>query len=299
MHSDPRAERVIESAQRQVQAGRAPEAAALLQTLVNDLARSSAHRDQRRAAFEMLIDLLQALGRDARLSKVFQQYAGAYAHAPDAEFDRLYVAGLLATRTSALPLRRRDRFHWLIGELDKILALEGAVAECGCYRGLSSYLICSRLKQHRAAFDGSGYQIYDSFQGLSAPQAEDSGPAPEGAQSPHPSDVQPGRFSASLAEVKRALAAFPGVEYFPGWIPQAFPATSDRQYRFVHVDVDLYRPTRDSFEYFWPRLVPGGVMVCDDYNWTGARRAVEEFCGARGARFQPSPFNQAVIYRPR
>jgi len=287
----------MESAKRLLQAGHAADASTLLQTLVNDLARSPAHRAQRRAAFELLIEQLQTLGRDARLSKVFQQYAGAYAQTPDAEFDRLYVAGLLATRTNALPLRRRDRFHWLIAALAKTLALEGDVAECGCYRGLSSYLICTRLRQHDANFDGSGYQIYDSFQGLSAPQAADTGPAPEGAQSPHPTDVRQGRFSASLAEVKQALSAFPGVEYFPGWIPEAFPATTDRRYRFVHVDVDLYQPTRDSFEYFWPRLVPGAVMVCDDYNWTGARRAVEEFCSARGARFEATPFNQAVITR--
>jgi len=297
MQSDARAERVIDSAKRLLQAGHAADAAAMLQTLVSDLARSNAHRDQRRAAFEMLIDLLQALGRDDRLSKVFQQYSREYASTQDAEFDALYVAGLLTTRTRALPLRRRDRFHSLIGELDKVLALEGDVAECGCYRGLSSYLICSRMKQHRADFDGTGYQIFDSFQGLSAPQAEDTGPAPEGAQSPSPGDVQAGRFSASLADVKRALSAFPSVEYFRGWIPEAFPATTDRRYRFVHVDVDLYRPTRDSFEYFWPRLVSGAVMVCDDYNWTGARRAVEEFCDSRGARFRATPFNQAVIYR--
>ena len=299
MQSDARAERVIETAKRLLRAGRAADAAALLQTLVNDLARSSAHRDQRRTALEMLIDLLQALGRDARLSKVFQQYSGEFGQSRDSDFDRLYVAGLLATRTSALPLRRRDRFHCLLTELDKTLMLEGDVAECGCYRGLSSYLICSRLKQHSAAFDGHGYQIFDSFQGLSAPQEVDTGPAPEGAQSPSPNDVQQGRFSASLAEVKKALSAFPGVEYFPGWIPAAFPETTHRRYRFLHVDVDLYQPTHDSFEYFWPRLVPGAVMVCDDYNWTGARRAVEEFCSARGAQFRATPFNQAVIYRSR
>jgi len=299
MYSDGRAERVIESAKRLAQTGRAADAAALLQTLVNDLARSTANRELRRVAFEMLINLLQAMGRDARLSKVFQQYSGEYARTRDLDFDRLYVTGLLTTHTSALPLRRRDRFHWLIQELDKTLPLEGDVAECGCYRGLSSFLICSRLKQHCAAFDGRGYQIYDSFQGLSAPQAVDTGPAPEGAQSPHPNDVQQGRFTASLAEVKQALSSFPGVEYFPGWIPAAFPETAERRYRFVHVDVDLYQPTRESFEYFWPRLAPDAVMVCDDYNWTGARRAVEEFCSARGALFRATPFNQAVIYRSR
>ncbi len=98
--------------------------------------------------------------------------------------------------------------------------------------------------------------------------------------------------------MQRGLAPFPGIAYFPGWIPEAFAPDNPNRYRFVHVDVDLYQPTLDSFEYFWPRLVPGGTMVCDDYNWPGAKRAVETFCARVGVEFGTSPFNQAWFSRP-
>ena len=32
-----------------------------------------------------------------------------------------------------------------------------------------------------------------------------------------------------------------------------------------HIDVDLYRPTLDSLEYFFPRMAAGGVIINDDY----------------------------------
>ena len=59
--------------------------------------------------------------------------------------------------------------------------------------------------------------------------------------------------------------------------------------------MDLYQPTKASFERFWPQLVPGGVMVCDDYNWPGGKRAAEEFAAAAGAAFSVTSSNQAVF----
>jgi hypothetical protein len=53
----------------------------------------------------------------------------------------MYQAGLNATGTGITPLHRRDRFFSLVQLFRKTLTLEGMVAECGCFRGLSSYLL--------------------------------------------------------------------------------------------------------------------------------------------------------------
>jgi len=50
--------------------------------------------------------------------------------------------------------------------------------------------------------------------------------------------------------------------------------------------VNLHQPTRAATEFCWDRLVPGGIMVFDDYGWPatfGARTAIDEVCAARGA----------------
>jgi len=292
-----RGARIIEEAKRLYAGGRAMEAGGLLQSLVDQLARDPAAAGERGIAIEMLLELYFAQGRDGRLAKLFRRYVADYCEEQDARFDDAYLAGIFATRTGPLPLRRRNRFLNLMRQFERCLALDGLVAECGCFKGLSSFLMCSRLRQHDGAFTGRGYQIFDSFEGLSAPQAEDALGADSGASAPHALDVQAGRFAARLDDVKRALAPFPGIAYFPGWIPNAFPKEGGAPCRFVHVDVDLYQPTRDSLEHFWPRLVPGGLMVCDDYNWPGGKRAVDEFCRARGIALEITPTQQAVMRR--
>jgi hypothetical protein len=106
-----------------------------------------------------------------------------------------------------------------------------------------------------------------------------------------------GHFAASLDEVREALCAFPRIEYFPGWIPEAFPDEPGARYRFVHLDVDLFQPTRDSLEYFYPKLIPGGMIVCDDYGWPGARKAIDDFCARTGVTVQANVHLQACIVR--
>jgi len=66
-----------------------------------------------------------------------------------------------------------------------------------------------------------------------------------------------------------------------GWIPDSFGEEhAGRAYAFVHLDVDLYEPTKASLEFFYARMPQGGVIVVDDYasaTFPGARLAVEEF----------------------
>ena len=266
-------------------------------SVVASLPRTVETAPERAWAYEQIINLRIEDGRPARALRIFKQYLGDCAPAADAAYDAMYQTGLNATGTGITPLHRRDRFFSLVQLFRKTLALEGMVAECGCFRGLSSYLLCSTLQQADAAFDGRGYRIFDSFAGLSAPSQEDAIEG-EGAQVGRLRHMtRAGNFAASLDKVKAALSQFPRIEYFPGWIPAAFPKEDGVRYRFVHVDVDVCKPTRDSIEYFYPRLVPGGVIVCDDYNWPGARQAIEEVCARVGADFATTPYTQAYIVR--
>ena len=288
-----------EAASRLARDGLVSGAIAQFQDLVRDLAHYPDLRRQRVKSFTALLRLLFDDGRHARMSKTFRQYVAEHCEVQDSAFDNVYLAGVMATNTPPVPLPRRDRFLFLQRQLEKTLALEGRVAECGCFQGLSSYVMCSRLRAHERSFDGSGYEIYDSFQGLSEPTAEDTRTPdqPEDAAFSM-SNMKTGKYAAGLEQVRRSLSAFPRISFNPGWIPSAFPPGEGARYRFVHVDVDLYQPTRDSFEYFWPRLVPGGIVVCDDYNWPGAKRAVEEFCASQGIQFQITPQSQACFSRP-
>lgn len=157
--------------------------------------------------------------------------------------------------------------RWMVWQLLRLTAfLPGDTAECGVFHGAGSWLICAanahRPMSHR-------HHLFDSFQGLSAPGSQDGQYWREGA------------LSVGEREVSRNLLPFAErIELHKGWIPERFPDVEGKSFSFVHIDVDLYQPTLDSIAFFYDRLEPGAVLVCDDYACStcpGATRAISEF----------------------
>lgn len=48
---------------------------------------------------------------------------------------------------------------------------------------------------------------------------------------------------------------------------------------------------------FFPRLVSGGRLVCDDYSWSGARDAVDTYAKETGIEVVVSPNQQAMLVK--
>ncbi len=165
------------------------------------------------------------------------------------------------------------------------LNLDGHVAECGCWRGHSSYIISTILA--KSGFTGS-FDIFDSFEGgLSAKGREDENVRISLSETEIEREKQ--IFASAEADLHRALASFDFYRLYKGWIPERFNEVEDKAYMFVHLDVDLYQPTLDGLEFFYPRLKKGGVIVVDDYGYTqfpGARKSVDEFV----SRHEPAFF---------
>jgi hypothetical protein len=173
--------------------------------------------------------------------------------------------------------------------------LPGRWVECGVYLGHSALALCLAAQRRTPGFDGTGLHLVDSFEGLSRPTAEDGFGAASGPLMP------PDNFRSSIERVRATFDRFPGVRLHQGWIPQVLAGLPDDRWSFVHVDVDLYAPTRACLEYFVPRLAPGGVIVCDDYGslmFPGAARAWDEVCEGRGLPFVELPTGQSVILNP-
>ncbi|HYX50034.1 MAG TPA: TylF/MycF/NovP-related O-methyltransferase [Ktedonobacteraceae bacterium] len=168
-------------------------------------------------------------------------------------------------RFGELSVLNTDR-KWMVYQLLRLTAhLTGDTAECGVFRGATSYLIC-RANQESA--HPKMHHIFDSFEGLSQPSTEDG------------VHWSKGDLGCSLSDVQKRLSQFDQVAFYPGWIPDRFAQVNNRRFSFVHIDVDLAEPTRQSLEFFYPRMEPGGIIVCDDYGMTicaGATNAVDRF----------------------
>ena len=157
----------------------------------------------------------------------------------------------------------------------EVAHLPGDVAELGVFRGGSAVLL------HRA-LPGKRLHLFDTFAGLPDPD-------------PAMGDTHPaGRFRAAPADVLAQLSEAP-VTLHIGRFPESVSGLTLPPLCLAHIDADLYWSVRHGLEVFWPRLVPGGVIVLDDYGWDdcrGARKAVDEFGGA-----DVLDTNQAILRR--
>jgi SAM-dependent methyltransferase len=65
-------------------------------------------------------------------------------------------------------------------------------------------------------------------------------------------------------------------ETLPAWLG----ANTEARFCLINIDVDIYAPTLSILENCWDRLVPGGVLLLDEYGtskWPGETKAWDEF----------------------
>lgn len=160
---------------------------------------------------------------------------------------------------------------FMIYQLAKGVAhLAGDTAECGVWKGHGSWLIL-----HAGKNSGKPHHIFDSFEGVSEPLVGIDNLEDENAYQWKKHDM-----AYPLESVKEKFKDFPQVNFYKGWIPKRFPDVEDRTFSFVHIDVDLFDPTLDSFAFFYDRMEVGGIILCDDYacpGTPGALKAMNDF----------------------
>ncbi len=146
--------------------------------------------------------------------------------------------------------------------------LPGKLAELGVYQGGAAKLIC-------AAKGARPFVGFDTFAGLP--------PVEEIDRIWGTRFFYTAQYRADREIAAQTLSRFDNVELVPGEFSESCREHDDDRFSFVHLDADLYRSTRAGLEFFWPRLVPGGVLLVHDSHSQGVRTAIQEFLLATGA----------------
>ena len=173
--------------------------------------------------------------------------------------------------------------------LKKISHIEGAIVECGVGQGygLCSWLTLSALDQKERAI-----WAFDSFEGFPKFAKEDqTSPEREAAYVQYKQfDLlyvfkTMTSFGLSQADINRRVA------FAKGFIPQSLGLYDNGPIALLHLDLDIFEPYRDALNFFWNFVVPGGIVMFDEYNkamdvfkFPGAQSAINEFLDARNLR---------------
>lgn len=75
------------------------------------------------------------------------------------------------------------------------------------------------------------------------------------------------RYAPSREHVVRTFSRFPYVEIIQGVVPAVLSELSLSAISFLHIDLNAARPEVRALEILWPHLLPGAVVILDDYGF--------------------------------
>ena len=177
----------------------------------------------------------------------------------------------------------------LVGLMDAVRyvvhnQIPGDLVECGVWRGGSmmaaAYSLDALNDRSRHLF------LFDTFEGMPPPTEKDALPngVPAGSILAATKRVEgPGIWAfASLEDVKRNLmtTGYPPelVHFVKGDVRKTVPIQAPEKIAILRLDTDWYESTKHELTYLYPRLVPNGVIIIDDYgHWKGSKEATDEY----------------------
>ena len=158
--------------------------------------------------------------------------------------------------------------------------IEGSIVECGVWKGGSMMAALLALKgQTRDIY------LYDTFEGMSEPTKEDKSYKNESAKEAFLNkDDYWKRIEcySTLEEVEHNIynVGYPKnkINFIQGKVEETIPETIPEKIAILRLDTDWYESTMHEMVHLFPKLVPGGVIIIDDYgHWKGCKKAVDEY----------------------
>lgn len=164
--------------------------------------------------------------------------------------------------------------------------IEGAIVECGVWRGGSMMAIAKTLS---VLGDTSRHLwLFDTFRGMPQPSDADvdhRGTMADAYLRKDPNGRKGRNPTSDLNEVTRNMdrTKYPSanIHYIEGKVEDTIPGQLPDRVALARLDTDWYESTRHELENIVPRVSSHGVVIIDDYgHWAGCRKATDEFFAA-------------------
>lgn len=156
----------------------------------------------------------------------------------------------------------------------------GDLVEAGCYKGSSARVVCDATDLKRQP--NRTYWLYDAFEEVDpAHRLRDHSPELE-------------------QQVRRRFSDVPNARIIAGRVPGSFDQGEPEQIALLHIDMNSVEPESATLKRFYDRVVPGGVILFDDYGAGGFRdqkKAHDAFAADRGQMILELPSYQGLLIR--
>ena len=160
--------------------------------------------------------------------------------------------------------------------------LDGDFVECGAYTGVGVKTVVDYLGGVEFPKTFWLYDLFEHEDGMLHHAMPDHGP-----------DLEP--------RVRDKFRTYPQVRIFKGAIPEVFEGQSPQAIAYLHIDLNQPVAEVAALEALFDRVVPGGIVILDDYEWSGVYRtqklAEDPWFEARQYRVFPLPTGQGIVIK--
>jgi hypothetical protein len=175
-----------------------------------------------------------------------------------------------------VPVKSRIIFLEKLGEIFKENDIDGCVAEGGVFQG-------EFAKEINRIFPTKKLYLFDTFSGFDKRDVDIE-------QQHQYSNYGESHLNITSEDLVMGKMKFPEMCIIKkGYFPETTKGISEK-FCFVNLDFDLYQPILAGIEYFYPRMVKGGVILIHDYfseGYKGVKDAVKEFDRKKGINIFP------------
>lgn len=157
------------------------------------------------------------------------------------------------------------------------LRLDGDLVECGCYRGTTARILVDALDLSNA---DKRFYLYDSFE-----------------TDPRAPEISSEQFEA---QVRKRFAYLPNVIVTAGNVPEVLDHVVPEQVSLLHLDMNNAVAEIGALEKLFHRMVPGALLILDDYGWLQYREQKlheDAFLAERGYAVLELPTGQGLVIR--
>jgi hypothetical protein len=208
----------------------------------------------------------------------------------DARFLQAYGVGLENGRPGT---QVEWRTHVALWCATQALALEGDFVECGVHTGILSGAVMTYLDFAKQA--SRKFYLFDTWAGIPLEQMSEEEKRVGVAEMNR--KYQNG--DVLHADVVKKFSRWPNAVVVRGRVPDTLSAMEgSAKVAYASIDMNVASAEMAAAEFLWPRLVPGALMLLDDYGWSAhvnQKKAWDAWAAAHGVMILSLPTGQGLI----
>ncbi len=182
------------------------------------------------------------------------------------------------------------RIHVLCWAATHASKLDGDFVDCGVNTGLFSRAVMEYIQFEKL---NKTYYLLDTFEGMDPRYSNDYEMARHskiGYQS-----------NIGLYEQAQQTFANFNAKIIKGAVPDTLNEVTTNKVAYLSIDMNCVLPEVAALDFFWNKMVSGGIIVLDDYAYPGAedqRIAHDKFAESKGVKILCLPTCQGIIIKP-